>query len=113
MTLAHDTLAPETIAPGAAEAGREALAKVDEALAARPHKDDYVLSDATQALCTLRDGLITEAAAEADGEGEAHRRLETLNAILGVVLGVHFPIGPVPWEDLEAARGWLAGLLKG
>ena len=100
-----------TLAPEAAEAGRVALAEVDAALASRPQKDDYVLSDVTQALCTFRDGLIAEAAAEAAPDGPAHDRLETLNAVLGVVLGVHFPIGPTPWEDLEAARGWLSGLL--
>lgn len=100
-----------TLAPQALEAGREALAKVDRALAERPHKDDYVLSDASEALCTLREGLIAEAAGETAPEGPAHVRLETLNAILGVVLGVHFPIGPTPWDDLEAARGWLAELV--
>ncbi len=102
-----------SLAPEAAAAGRDALAKVDRALSERPHKDDYVLSDATQALCTFRDGLIAEAAADPSPDGPAHARLETLNAVLGVVLGVHFPIGPTPWEDLEAARGWLAGLLTG
>lgn len=93
----------------ASQAGREALGKIDEVLAARPHKDDYVLSDATQALCTLRDGLI----AEATGDAAARDRLEALNAVLGVVLGAHFPIGETPWEELEKARGWLAGLLDG
>ena len=96
-----------TLGVEAAAAGREALAKVDEALAARPHKDDYVLSDATQALCTLRDGLIGEGV----GDEASRTRLETLNAVLGVVLGTHFPIGPTPWDELGKARGWLAGLL--
>ena len=98
-----------TLAPEAVAAGRDALAGIDRTLAARPHKDDYVLSDATQALCTLRDALI----AQADGGEAARDRLEALNAVLGVVLGVHFPIGAVPWDDLEAARGWLAELVDG
>ena len=98
-----------TLAPDAAAAGREALAKIDQALSERPNKDDYVLSDATQAICVLRDGLIAEAGAD----DAARDRLEALNAVLGVVLGMHFPIGPPPWDDLQAARGWLAGLLPG
>ena len=99
-----------SLAAEAQAAGREGLAKIDQALSARPHKDDYVLSDATQALTTLRDGLIAEAEGAA-AQGPERERLEALNSVLGVVLGVHFPIGPTPWKDLEAARGWLARLL--
>jgi hypothetical protein len=103
------------VTPEAEAAAREALAKIDQALAERPKKDDYVLSDATQALCTMRDALIADAPAPppAPPTDEGDSRLETLNAVLGVVLGVHFPIGPVPWDDLALARGWLAGLLPG
>ena len=95
------------MSPEAAQAGRDALAKVDEVLAGRPHKDAYVLSDATQALCTYRDGLI------ADGfDTDAGRtRLETVNGVLAVVLGTHFPQAETPWDELEKARGWLAGLV--
>ena len=95
------------MSPEAAEAGREALSKVDEAVAKRPQKDDYVLSDAVQALCTYRDGLI------ADGfDTEADRtRLETVNGVLAVVLGTHFPQAETPWDELAKARAWLAGLL--
>ena len=99
-----------SLSPQGEAAGRDALAKIDETLAARPHKDDYVLSDATQALTTLREHLIAEAGSAAP-DGLERERLETLNSVLGVVLGAHFPIGPTPWDDLEKARGWLAGLL--
>ena len=93
-----------TLAPVAVEAGRDALARIDRVLAERPRKDDDALSAAVRALCLLREGLIAEA-----GGGDAARdRLEALNAVLGVVLGAHFPIGPTPWDDLETARGWLA-----
>ena len=97
------------MSPQAAQAGRDGLAKVEEALAARPRKDDYVLSDAAQALCAYREGLI------ADGfEDEAGRtRLETLNGVLAVVLGVHFPQAETPWDELGRARGWLAELVSG
>lgn len=96
------------MSPQAQQAGRDALLKVDEALAARPSKDDDVLSDAVQALCTYRDGLIADGAVE-DETGRT--RLEALNGVLAVVLGTHFPQAETPWDELGKARGWLAGLV--
>ena len=92
----------------ALQAGRDALGKIDEIIAARPKKDDYVISDATQALCTYRDGLIAQGAADAT----ARERLEVLNAVLAVVLGAHFPMAETPWDELVKARGWLSDLLQ-
>jgi hypothetical protein len=77
-------------------------------MAARPHKDDYVLSDTTQYVCEFRDRLIDEANnAGADG----HSRLERINAVLSVVLAMHFPLGETQWDELGQARGWLADLI--
>ena len=97
------------MSPEAAQAGRDALAKVDEVLDGRPNKDDFVLSDTTQALCTYRDGLI----ADGFGDEAGRTRLETVNGVLAVVLGVHFPQSETPWDELGKARGWLAGLVAG
>jgi hypothetical protein len=101
-----------TVSPDALKAGREALGKIDAIIAARPKKDDEVLSDTTQALCTYRDGLIAEGPI-GPGPADAPRRerLETLNAVLTVVLGTHFPTADTPWDELVKARTWLADLL--
>jgi hypothetical protein len=44
------------------------------------------------------------------GEADARLRLSHVNAVLAVVLAVHFPIDAVPWEELSKARDWLADL---
>ena len=48
-------------------------------------------------------------AGSADGE---HERLARLNAIISVVMGMHFPIGNAPWGELEKAHGWLRDLVE-
>ena len=79
---------------------------IDRVLAAKPKKDGHALSLATMGLTALRDSLIAH---RRQGElGPAQRlQLEHVNAIITVVLGVHFPLGDVPWHELETARGWL------
>lgn len=88
--------------------GREGLRKIDEALSKRPKKDGQVLTEATGLLCAYRDGLIEAARS---GGAQDRERLSHINAILSVVAGVHFPLGDVPWAELEKARGWLCDLL--
>ncbi|MEA1833102.1 hypothetical protein U8607_13530 [Methylobacterium durans] len=87
--------------------GRKALAALDRVLAHRPKKDDHAFSQATLCLTAFRDELI-----------EGHRRqactrerLTHLNGVLSVVLAGHFPLGDVPWSELDKARGWLSDLL--
>ena len=80
----------------------EALAKLDQVLAGRPRADPHLLTEATQTLCAERD-------ARAAG-GASRAELEPLNAVISVVLAAHYPVGGTPWSELEAARGWLAGL---
>ena len=92
------------------DAGREALSAIDAALRARPDKPGDVLSHATQSLCTLREEMI--AAARHEGAASGRReRLERVNAIISVVLAVYFPLGDVPWWELEKARCWLADIV--
>ena len=93
-----------------AGAGREALARIDRALAMRPRRDGATLTAAVQNLAAFRDGL----AARQRGEGGTRWRapLERANAVLSIVLAAEFPIGEAPWGELEKARGWLDDLLR-
>ena len=84
-----------------------ALAAIDQALAERPHKEGHTFSEATRHLCALRDALIQAQAGQPAGDA-GRQQLEHLNAVISVVLAGHFPLGAVPWEALELARGWLA-----
>lgn len=88
--------------------GRQALEKIDEVLRKKPEKDDYALTDATQLLGAWRDVLIDQAR----GGGEAERlRLQRANAVLSIVVAMHFPSGAIPWEPLASARRDLAELV--
>ncbi|MDE2488989.1 MAG: hypothetical protein KGO51_16475 [Alphaproteobacteria bacterium] len=88
--------------------GRQALACIDKALAAKPQRDGHALTEATKFACEFRDELI--AAASGDGD-EERRNLEHANAVISAITAVHFPLGPAPWPELEGARGWLQKLL--
>ncbi len=92
-----------------ADPGRDALARIDEVLAAKPAKDGHGLDAALERLCAFRDALRAEPRRGAP-EADAHA-FDTLNAVISVVMGARFPLGEVPWQDLAAARGWLADLL--
>lgn len=92
------------------EDGRAALAAIDRALEHRPEKDGHDFSDAAKHLAQLRDAIITEHR-DAPPSAAARERLARLNAVLSVVLGGHFPLGGIPWPEIERARGWLADLL--
>ena len=93
-----------------ARPGREALDGMDAVLAARPEKDGHLLTAVNKNLCAWRDALIARHRAtplspeERDG-------LERLNGVIAIAFGVQYPQGPVPWNEFEAARGWLADLL--
>jgi hypothetical protein len=89
--------------------GGRALVVIDEVLAKRPDKDDAALAACARELCVYRDALILRQRA-APTDAEARQRLSHVNAVLAVVLAVHFPIAAVPWEELEKARAWLAEL---
>ncbi|MGU3537672.1 hypothetical protein [Methylobacterium sp. A54F] len=94
---------------GGGTPGRRALAALDRALAGRPGKDDDAFSEATLCLGAFRDALIRRRRGDAQQGGDA---LEHLNAVLSVVLAGHFPLGAVPWGEIEAARAWLAALTE-
>jgi hypothetical protein len=89
--------------------GGRALALVDQVLDKRPDKNDVALAACAHELCVYRDALILRQRA-APSDADARERLSHVNAILAVVLSVHFPINVVPWDELEKARTWLAEL---
>ena len=81
------------------DAGRAALAGLDRVLAGRPEADGRLLSAVAHELSAFRDQLAAS--------GERHR-LGHVNAVISVVLAAHFPLGAVPWDEVEKARTWLA-----
>lgn len=81
------------------DAARRTLAVLKGVLAKRPDKDDHALAIATRGLCAWRDSLI-----DRSGPSGADRdRLQRINAVLSVVVGLQYPTGETPWEAFEAA----------
>jgi hypothetical protein len=89
--------------------GGRALALIDKVMDRRPDKDDAALARCARELCVYRDALILRQRS-APTDSAARLRLSHLNAVLAVVLAVHFPIDAVPWDELTKARDWLAEL---
>jgi len=58
----------------------------------------------------LRDLLLAEVR---QGKTASRVRLGKVNALISVVLAGHFPLGSVPWPELERARGVLAEITSG
>ncbi len=88
--------------------GWEALAAIDQLLADRPDKIGHDFSTATRNLAIWRDTLVQRwrhSAAEND-----RRALEKVNAALSVILGGQFPLGEVPWPEIERVRQDLGAL---
>jgi hypothetical protein len=90
--------------------GSKALMAIDQLLADRPDKAGHDFSEATRHLAAWRDALAQRwrhSAAEED-----RRALERVNAGLSVILGGQFPLGQVPWPEIQRIRqdlGVLAG----
>jgi hypothetical protein len=99
----------EAAAVDSAETARTALAELDKALAAKPRVDGHTLSAVAHSLSLLRDSIAMRQR-EVGQTQDSRRRLEHVNAVISVVLGVHFPLGSVPWDELEKARDWLSRL---
>ena len=90
--------------------GRKALAHAQRVLEKRPHKDDHELTSLTQCLAGFREELLVayrrEGATPNDGD-----RLSRINAIISVVMAMHFPIGNPPWGEFEKTQGWMNDLV--
>lgn len=90
--------------------GRVALVHIAKVLEQRPHKDDEELSLATQCLARFRGELIAHWRAE-EASADTRRRLTHLNAVVAMVMGMHFPLGDAPWGEFEKAEAWLKELV--
>ncbi len=88
-------------------AGQEALGYLDAVLAREPKADSTLFSYCTQCLSAFRDRLIADQRASGASD-TARTRLMHVNAIISVVMAGHFPLGPIPWDELHKARDWLA-----
>jgi hypothetical protein len=87
----------------------KALSSLDQALSGKPVVDGQAFSAATYQLCKVRDDLARQQREEGPSEA-SRKRLERVNGVISVVLAGHFPIGAVPWDELDRARGWLADI---
>lgn len=90
--------------------GVASLEALDKVIADKPHKVGHDFSAAMKHLCAYRDRLITERRG-GDLTEASRARLTRLNAVISTVMAGHFPLGPVPWQEIEQAREELAGLV--
>ncbi len=87
----------------------KALVSLDQAVASKPVVDGQAFSAATYQLCKVRDELARKQREQGPTEA-SRKRLERVNGVISVVLAGHFPLGAVPWDELDRARGWLADI---
>lgn len=92
------------------ETARHGLEMIDVLLQERPARIGHDFSEATRCIAEYRDDL--RAAWRRTRSAEDERRLGQANAVLSVVVGGHYPLGPVPWEEIEKARHAFAALLE-
>lgn len=86
--------------------GEQALRSIDKVLSEKPDRVGHDFSEATRYLSAYRDELVStfrRTSAEAD-----RKRLEQVNSVISVIVGGHYPLGPVPWPEIEKARALLA-----
>ena len=98
-------------APGElSEAGKRALAAVDQVLNDRPNKIGHDFSEAVIGVSQLREQVIRERRADPSSHALL-QRLGRLNSVLSVLVGAHYPLGDIPWDCLEESRGILAEIV--
>ncbi len=99
--------------------GRRALEAFDRVLGEKPDggatkRDREQLgndfSETTRLMCGYRDILI-QAQRREGVTPESQARLQRVNSVLSTVLGGHFPLGDIPWKQVQAARDEFARLL--
>jgi phosphohistidine phosphatase SixA len=90
------------------EAARDALTHLERVIAEAPVKDGPALAAALRSLGACRDGIV---ASHRHRATELTRTLlDHVNAAISSVLAAQFPIGEVPWDELNKAHGWLRGV---
>ena len=83
----------------------KALGALDRALASKPDKDGHDFTASLKHLSRYRDALTAQfRAAGTDETGAVRARLARVNAIISTVMAGHFPLGPIPWPEIEQAR---------
>ncbi|WP_174301536.1 hypothetical protein [Caulobacter sp. S45] len=89
----------------------ESLAALDRALAARPHRDGQAFTEATKPMCAYRDEL-RYALRKAPDDLAKRRQLKAANLAVTLMLAGHFPLGDMPWDQIEALRGHLEAMQR-
>lgn len=98
---------------GAEREGRASLEALGKVIADKPHKVGPDFSATTRHLSAFRDELTAQF--RAAGDEETHRvreRLSRVNAVISTVLAGHFPLGPIPWPEIEKAREQLRAAVE-
>lgn len=95
----------------ASRPGARALHLLDKLLTERPERVGHDFSEATRCLSAYRDELIAIWRRTLDAADK--RRLDQVNAVLSVVIGGHYPLGPVPWPEIEKARRMFVSVMNG
>ena len=95
-------------------AGKAALDALDAVIAGKPRKSGHDFTAATKHLARFRDELVARHRAAGDEASHAVRaQLTRVNAVISAVLAGHFPIGPIPWPEIEKARNMFAEVAAG
>ncbi len=93
--------------------GQASLEALDKVIADKPHKVGHDFSAAAKHLCAYRDELIQRYRAAGDEEThQVRERLGRVNAVISTVLAGHFPLGPIPWPEIEKAREQLREVVE-
>ncbi len=76
----------------------------------RPNKVGHDFSETARCVSAYRNELT--GTWRASGAERDRVRLGDVNAVLSVVVGGHFPLGGIPWEHIEKARGRLERVVR-
>ncbi len=90
------------------DASVEAL---DRALAARPRRNGQAFAEATRPMYAYRDELRHALRASPD-DLSVRRRLKAANLAVTLMLAGHFPLGDMPWDQIEALRDHLEAMQR-
>lgn len=92
------------------QTGEHALQLIDKLLAERPDRVGHDFSETTRNLVAYR-GELTATYRRTKAETDL-KRLGCVNGVISVIVGGHFPLGPVPWPEIEKARDAFARLVQ-
>ncbi len=85
------------------------LEALDRALAARPYRDGQAFTEATKPMCAYRDEL-RYALRDTPDDLVLRRRLKAANLAITLMLAGHFPLGDMPWDQIETLRDHLEAM---